>query len=117
MDVGANKTCDSKDLVNFAIMGQIAYENIFNVEQPKISLLNIGTEDHKGLDSIVEANYLLKDDKRIQNYIGFTESREILNGKPDVLISDGFTGNIALKACEGTAKTLGKHLLREYKKP
>ncbi len=117
MDVGANKTCEAQDLVNFAIMGSIAFENIFGEKNPKVSLLNIGTEDHKGLDSIVEANQLLKNDKRIKNYIGFTESRDILWGNTNVLISDGFTGNIALKALEGSFKVVGAELKKGFKKP
>ena len=116
MDVGANKTCDEKDLVNFAIMGSIACKCIFDIENPIVSLLNIGTEEYKGLDSIVEANQILKNDKRV-NYLGYLESREILNGKSNVLISDGFTGNICLKALEGTFKTVANELKKGFKKP
>ena len=116
LDVGANKECDSIDLVNFAKMGDIYIKRIRKIENPKVGILNIGTEDNKGLAHHIEANAKLKKQNNI-NYIGFVESREMLEGKVDLIVSDGFTGNIALKTLEGTFKTVAKSLIDTAKKP
>lgn len=115
LDVGANKECDAIDLVNFAKMGSIYVEKVRNIKNPKVGILNIGTEDNKGLAYHIEANKILKEIKNI-NYIGFVESRELLEEKVDLIISDGFVGNIALKTLEGTFKTVMKSLLGTRKK-
>ncbi len=115
-DVGANKVCDENDLVCFAKLASVASEVILDIKEPKVALLNIGTEEYKGLDFIVEANKILKNEKKI-NYIGYLESREILFGRTNVLVSDGFTGNIALKALEGTFKAVANQMKRDFKKP
>lgn len=116
LDVGANKECDATDLVNFARMGSIYIEKVRNVKNPKVGILNIGTEDNKGLSYHIEANKLLKEVKNI-NYVGFVESRYLLEEKVDLIVSDGFVGNIALKALEGTFKTVLRSLLGTRKKP
>ncbi|MDE7075534.1 MAG: phosphate acyltransferase PlsX [Malacoplasma sp.] len=117
IDVGANKECDALDLVSFAKMGKIYIEKVRQIKNPKIGILNIGTEENKGLNYHIEANKLLKNEKNI-NYIGFIESRELLEGNNvDLIVSDGFVGNITLKALEGTFKTVAKSLLDTRKKP
>lgn len=115
-DVGANKTCDERDLICFSKMASIVSKVALDIENPRVSLLNIGTEEYKGLDYIVEANKKLKNESNL-NYIGYLESREILFGKSDVLISDGFIGNIALKSLEGTFKAVSYKLKKDFKKP
>ena len=101
MDVGANLETSSEMLVQWAKLGRAFSKTALNVSKPKVSLLNIGTEDKKGLDFTKEAHVVLKADKKI-NYKGFIESRELLNGLTDVVIVDGYAGNMVLKTLEGT---------------
>lgn len=116
LDVGANKECDAVDLVNFAKMGKVYSESVRKVNNPKVAIANIGTEDNKGLQRHIEANKILKTDKSI-NYVGFIEPRYIMEGTVDVVVTDGFIGNIILKTLEGTAKTISSTLKDELKKP
>lgn len=116
IDVGANKIVDEFDLLSFAKMGKIYVEKVRNIINPRIGILNIGTEDDKGLDYHIKANKLLKSESSL-NYVGFIESRELLEGKIDLIIADGFTGNLVLKAMEGTFKTALYSLLDTLKKP
>ncbi len=116
LDVGANKTCDENDLVNFAIMGNIYAKYVRKINDPIIKLLNIGSEDYKGLDNIVNASKVLKENKTL-NYQGFIEPNILLLGETDVIITDGFTGNICLKSMEGAMKILSNEFKRNFKKP
>ncbi|MEG2198460.1 MAG: phosphate acyltransferase PlsX [Malacoplasma sp.] len=116
LDVGAQKLCTGKDLLHFALMANIYVKNVRQIKNPTIGILNIGTEDNKGLDYHVEANKLLSEAKDI-NYIGFVESRNLLEGNTDIVISDGYSGNLVLKAIEGAAKTITSALKDELKKP
>lgn len=116
LDCGANKIVSAKDLVDFSIMSSLYCKKVRKIENPKIGLINIGTEEDKGLDFIIEANKILKERKDI-NYVGFIEPRYLLEEIVDVAICDGFTGNIVLKTLEGTAKSFGRTLLDEFKKP
>lgn len=116
LDCGANKVVTANDLVDFAIMSDLYCRKVRKIENPKIGLINIGVEEDKGLDYIIEANKILKDKKDI-NYIGFVEPRYLLEEVLDIAICDGFTGNIVLKTLEGTAKSFGNTLLDEFKKP
>lgn len=116
LDCGANKIVTANDLVDFAIMSDLYCKKVRNIKNPKIGLINIGVEEDKGLDYIIEANKILKTKKNI-NYIGFVEPRYLLEEVLDVAICDGFTGNIVLKTLEGTAKSFGNALLDEFKKP
>lgn len=116
IDVGANKECNGKDLLDFAIMADIYVKNVRKIAKPKIGILNIGTEENKGLEYHQEAHKLLLQQKDL-NYIGFVESRTLFEGEVDILVSDGFTGNLVLKALEGTAKSVTGALKDEYKKP
>lgn len=103
LDLGANVQCDAAQLVQFAQMGSIFAKHYLGCAAPRVALLNIGTESHKGTPAIREAAELLPD---LVNYVGFLESDKLLAGQADVIVQDGFVGNIALKTLEGTVKQL-----------
>lgn len=105
IDVGANAECKPEFLPQFAMMGSVYAKELLNISEPKAGLINIGVEHHKGTQTVVEAYGLLKESKNI-SFVGNVEARDILNGDADVLVSDGWTGNIALKTMEGTISTL-----------
>ena len=105
LDLGANVECSAENLYQFAIMGAIFAENRLNLVYPRVALLNIGIEEIKGRQSIRDAANLLEKSSLL-NYIGFIEGDMLLNGKTDVIVSDGFAGNIALKTLEGAAKNV-----------
>jgi len=107
LDVGANIDCDAERLVDFAIMGEAFHRAIRGVERPTIGLLNVGSEDQKGHEEVREAHRILKEGGLPLNYRGFVEGTDISNGDIDVIVTDGFTGNIALKTAEGTARFIG----------
>jgi phosphate acyltransferase len=100
LDLGANTSSDPEQLFQFALMGSIIAGDICDLENPRVSLLNIGVEDSKGNDNVKNAASLLAQSGL--NYIGFIEGNEIFSGKTDVVVTDGFTGNVALKTIEGT---------------
>lgn len=102
LDLGANAETQEKDLLGFAKLGAIAYQAQFNATNPTVALLNVGTEQGKGSKVIQRARELIVEDKTI-NFTGFIEANSIFRGNVDVIVSDGFTGNIALKAAEGVA--------------
>ena len=110
LDLGANIECDSKNLVQFAFMGQAFASIVMGIKDPTISLLNIGEEEQKGLDYIKEASKILISLKREINYKGFIEGDKIAKGFSDVIIADGFSGNISLKTAEGTALLVTSYL-------
>ena len=114
-DCGANLECKPINLQHFAIMASAYAEAAYGIKNPKVGLLNNGTEDHKGLALQQEVNGLLKEMDCI-NYVGNVEGRDLMYGDIDVMVSDGFTGNIATKAVEGCGKVLGDLLKREYKR-
>ncbi|MGL4768674.1 MAG: phosphate acyltransferase PlsX [Mycoplasmoidaceae bacterium] len=116
LDVGANIDVDCMDLVNFAIMGSLYVKHIKNVSSPSVGLLNIATEDNKGLPAILKANKILKNNTGI-NYIGLIEPRTILKGDVDIIVSDGFTGNICLKTMEGSFKIIFSLVAKTYLLP
>jgi glycerol-3-phosphate acyltransferase PlsX len=103
LDLGANVDCTAEHLFQFAIMASVRKALIDNVPQPRVALLNIGEEEIKGLESIKEAAKLIAN-CRYLNYCGFVEGNDIFTDKADVIVCDGFIGNIALKTAEGTAK-------------
>ncbi len=110
LDLGANIECDAKNLVQFAFMGQAFANIVMGIKNPTISLLNIGEEEQKGLDYIKEASKILISlDKQI-NYKGFIEGDKIAQGMADVIIADGFSGNVSLKTAEGTALLVTSYL-------
>ncbi|MDB4257330.1 phosphate acyltransferase PlsX [Arcobacteraceae bacterium] len=105
LDVGANVDCDAKNLQEFAIMGQIYAEDVLNIENPMTGLLSNGEEESKGNEVSREAFKLLE---KLQNFVGNVEGNDIFNGSVDVVVCDGFVGNIMLKTAEGVADTIGK---------
>ncbi len=104
LDLGANIECNSKNLLDFSIMGASLYTSLYPNEKPNVALLNIGSEELKGNETIKET-YQILNDKNSDNFdfSGYIEGNELMNGKVNVIVSDGFTGNVALKTAEGTA--------------
>ncbi len=104
LDLGANIDCSSKNLFDFSIMGASLYKSLYPQERPKVALLNIGSEELKGNETIKET-YKILNDRNSDDYdfSGYIEGNELMNGNVNVIISDGFTGNVALKTAEGTA--------------
>lgn len=107
LDMGANIDCSSENLYQFALMGSIFYKSITNKENPRIGLLNVGSEDLKGNDVVKNAAIELKNSVLKDNFYGFIEGNDIFRNVVDVVVTDGFTGNITLKTIEGTVKFLG----------
>ena len=114
LDLGANITNDPEQLFQFALMGSIVSSDICEILNPKVALLNIGEEDLKGNENVKNAAHLLSQSSL--NYIGFIEGNEIFSGKTDVVVTDGFSGNIALKSIEGTVEFVTSSLTHAYKK-
>ncbi|WP_426461018.1 phosphate acyltransferase PlsX [Mycoplasma hafezii] len=112
MDVGANLIAKTEYLVEWAKLGSIFASVMFNKANPRVTLLNIGTEDYKGNENTVEANKILKEDQSI-NYVGFSEPRDLFRGYNDVAVIDGYGGNLVLKSYEGAIFTF-KDLLKEH---
>jgi glycerol-3-phosphate acyltransferase PlsX len=110
LDVGANVGADARQLVEFALMGAAMGRALFGLERPSVGLLNIGVEEVKGLDQIREAAAVLKDAPLPMRYHGFVEGDDVGQGVVDVVVTDGYTGNVALKTAEGTAKQIGQYL-------
>ena len=104
LDLGANIECSSKNLLDFSIMGASLYKSLYPNENPNVALLNIGSEELKGNEVIKETFHILKKKKSSGfNFSGYIEGNELMNGIVNVIVADGFTGNVALKTAEGTA--------------
>jgi glycerol-3-phosphate acyltransferase PlsX len=103
LDLGANVECSPEMLAQFAIMGAVVAEDIVGIPNPRVALLNIGEEATKGLDNIHRASAILQNIPSF-NYIGYLEANELLTGKTDVLVCDGFVGNVTLKTMEGVIR-------------
>ncbi len=104
LDLGANIECSSKNLFDFSIMGASLYKSLYPEEMPNVALLNIGTEELKGNEIIKETYKILNDAKKEDfKFSGYIEGNELMDGEVNVIVSDGFTGNVALKTAEGTA--------------
>ena len=114
LDVGANMDAKPEQLLQYAVMGSIYIERVRHVSSPKIGLLNVGTEDGKGNELTKRTFPLLQEGNF--NFIGNVEARDLLNGVADVIVCDGFSGNLALKATEGAAKSLFTILKQELTK-
>ena len=112
LDIGANTVCTADHLFQFAVMGSIVTADVAKIEAPKIALLNIGAEDTKGHASIKDAAAMLT--ASTLNYIGFIEGSELFSGKADVVVTDGFTGNVALKTMEGTVGLMSHFVRRAF---
>lgn len=114
LDLGANTLGSADHLFQFAVMGSIVTSDILGIEKPKVALLNIGAEDTKGHDTVKEAAAMLNESTL--NYIGFIEGSDLFSGKADVVVTDGFTGNVALKTMEGTVGLCAHYLRRAFTK-
>ncbi len=112
LDLGANVDCTAEHLFQFAVMGSVLAEAIDNVEQPRVGLLNIGSEAMKGNAQTRQADALLINAPI--NYIGFVEGNDIYNGRVDVVVCDGFVGNVSLKTSEGVAKMVSYFIKQEF---
>ncbi|SDF10749.1 MULTISPECIES: phosphate acyltransferase PlsX [Thalassobaculum] len=111
LDLGANITCDATNLVQFAIMGQIFVRTVLGLERPVVGILNVGIEEQKGNDSVREAATILRGMTDMPfEFHGFVEGDDIPAGTVDVVVTDGFSGNIALKTAEGTSRLIGQFL-------
>ena len=111
LDLGANIECSSKNLKDFSIMGASLYKSLYPQENPNVALLNIGSEELKGNEIIKETFQILNDNKNDDfNFSGYIEGNELMNGDVNVIVSDGFTGNVALKTAEGTANFITSEL-------
>ncbi len=106
LDMGANIDCTADYLVQFAMMGDAYATAMLGLENPKIGLLNVGSEDQKGHDEVKDAHRILRSGTIPVNYHGFVEGNDILEGTTDVVVTDGFTGNIALKTAEGASRLI-----------
>ncbi|WP_203309181.1 phosphate acyltransferase PlsX [Sphingomonas beigongshangi] len=116
LDLGANTECDARNLVQFAVMGAAYARTILDLESPRVALLNIGSEDQKGTDEIRDAAAILRGANHLPlTFTGFVEGDRLARGHHDVIVCDGFAGNIALKTAEGTARFVGDLLKRAFR--
>src|SRR4051812_25780234 len=116
LDLGANTECDAQNLVQFAVMGAAYSRTVLGLGHPRVKLLNIGTEELKGTDELKDAAALLREaDYLAFRFDGFTEGDQLSRGAVDVVVTDGFSGNIALKTAEGTARFVTDLLRRAFK--
>lgn len=118
LDCGANAECTPEFLLQFGLVGSLYAKKTYGVENPKVGLLNIGTEDSKGTPLQKEAYRMLKaaSDKGLLNFVGNVEARDVPLGAVDVVVCDGFSGNVLLKSIEGTAMFMGSLMKRMFKK-
>ena len=117
LDLGANIECDEKNLVDFATMGSALYKSLFKKNKPRVSLLNVGLEEIKGNDVLKKTYNILKNNELNDfEFCGYIEGNHIMDGNVDVIITDGFTGNIALKTAEGTANFITRNLKKSLNK-
>ena len=114
LDLGANTEVDARNLVQFAVMGAAYARIMFDLESPRVALLNIGSEDQKGTDEIRAAAGALRDARLPMAFTGFVEGDKLARGDHDVIVCDGFAGNIALKTAEGTARFVADLLRRAF---
>ena len=115
LDLGANTECDARNLVQFAVMGAAYARVILDLDSPRVALLNIGSEDQKGTDEIRDAAAVLRAQRHLPlSFTGFVEGDKMARGDHDVIVCDGFAGNIALKSVEGTARFVADLLKRAF---
>lgn len=112
LDLGANTVCTAEQLFQFSVMGSIVSADIAGIDRPRVALLNIGAEDTKGHGTVKEAAALLT--ASTLNYVGFIEGNELFSGKADVVVTDGFSGNVALKAMEGMVGLMKHHMKNAF---
>ena len=115
LDLGANTECDAQNLVQFSVMGAAYARTVLGLVRPRVRMLNIGTEELKGTDELKEAAAMLREADYLPfQFDGFTEGDQLARGKTDVVVTDGFSGNIALKTAEGTARFVNDLLKRAF---
>ena len=115
LDLGANVDCNADHLFQFALMGSVLVETVEGIENPKVALLNVGAEEIKGNEQVKLASRLIQEHSHL-NYIGYIEGDDIYAGAADVVVCDGFVGNIALKSSEGLARLMGRSLETAFKR-
>jgi len=115
LDLGANLSCDGGNLVDFAVMGNAFARCVVGVQQPSYGLLNVGSEELKGHEALQEASAALRKANLPGRFVGFVEGDDIAKGTVDVVVTDGFTGNVALKTAEGTASLITEYMRRTFK--
>ena len=116
LDVGANVSATEEQLVDFAVMGEAFAHVIFGLARPKVGILNVGSEEQKGNDGVKGAAQILRNSNLPMDFHGFVEGDDIAKGTVDVVVTDGFTGNIALKTAEGTARLVSAYLRQALKR-
>ena len=117
LDLGANIECNEKNLTDFACMGSALFKSLYINEKPRIALLNIGLEEYKGNDVLKKTYSILKENKMKNfEFTGYIEGNHIMEGNVDVIVTDGFTGNVALKTAEGTANFISKNFKNSLNK-
>jgi glycerol-3-phosphate acyltransferase PlsX len=115
LDLGANTECDARNLVQFAVMGAAYSRSALGIARPSVRLLNIGTEDMKGTEELRDAAATLRESRHLHlSFDGFIEGDRLGRGEADVIVTDGFSGNIALKTAEGTARFVADLLKRAF---
>jgi glycerol-3-phosphate acyltransferase PlsX len=107
LDLGANVSCGAKELLQFAVMGSVVAQTVEGITAPRVALLNVGEEDNKGNSLVRHSADLLRQCKEL-NYVGFIEGDHIFSGHCDVIVCDGFVGNVALKTAEGVVRMMAK---------
>ena len=112
LDLGANVECDARNLVDFAAMGAVFAQTVLGRRRPSVGLLNVGNEKLKGRDEVREAAAVLRDAETHFAFHGFVEGDDLTRGTTDVIVTDGFTGNVALKTAEGVSRLYGEYLRR-----
>ena len=115
LDMGANVDCSSEILYQFAVMGYVFAKTAYKIKNPKIGILNVGSEELKGSDMVRSASTLLKESDISEYFYGYVEGDDITKGTVDVVVTDGFTGNISLKSIEATAKLITRTLKKGFK--
>lgn len=114
LDLGANADCTPEQLFQFGVMGSALASAVYNLNEPRVGLLNIGEEEIKGIEKVREAGRMLADSHL--NYIGFVEGDDIFSQDVDVVVADGFVGNVALKSIEGLAKLISQLIRQEFRR-
>ncbi len=115
LDLGANVECDSDNLVQFAVMGEVFARTVLGLDRPSIGLLNVGSEQRKGHDSVRRASDILSNSHLPIHFYGFVEGDDLAAGTVDVIVTDGFSGNIALKTAEGIVHLYTNYLKKAYR--
>jgi glycerol-3-phosphate acyltransferase PlsX len=115
LDLGANVVCDARNLIDFTVMGNAFARSVLGLLQPTYGLLNVGSEERKGHEALHEAAAILREAKLPGQFIGFLEGDDIAKGMVDVIVTDGFTGNVALKSAEGPAMLVSEYMRHTFR--